>query len=90
MYKRQVWALFGVLILGFGAYVLRLDWRKPREEHYRPTLYLLTVANWGIAMKLVGLADSAVSAVIVTAAELLVLVFFVLRPTAKTGWQGRV
>lgn len=85
-----LWALLGVIFLAFGAYILRVDWRKPREAHYRPSLYLLTILNWYLAFELVGLADSKVAAVIVTGAEILVLVLFVLRPAPRVDWRGRV
>ena len=85
-----VWALLALVLVGFGAYVLVLDWRKPREEHYRPSLYLLTLVNMAIALWAVGLADSKVAAVIVTGAEVLILVMFLLKPAPRAGWKTRV
>jgi hypothetical protein len=85
-----VWALLAAILIGFGAYVLVLDWRKPREEHYRPTLYLLTLVNMAIALWGVSLADSKVAEVIVTGAEVLILVMFLLKPAPRAGWKTRV
>ena len=85
-----VWASIALILLAFGAYVLVLDWRKPREEHYRPTLYLLPFINMLIALWAVGLADSRVAAVIITACEVLIIVMLILRPAPRAGWKGRV
>jgi len=85
-----VWALIAAVLLAFAVYVLVLDWRKPREEHYRPTLYLITVINMAIALWGVSLADSKVAAVIVTGAEVLIIVMFILKPAARAGWKTRV
>jgi len=85
-----VWALLAAIILAFGAFILVIDWRKPREAHYRPSLYLLTVVNLGLALGVAALADSKVVAVIVTGAEILVLVLFLLRPAPRVDWRGRV
>ena len=85
-----VWALIAAVLLAFAVYVLVLDWRKPREEHYRPTLYLITVINMAIALWGVSLADSKVATVIVTGAEVLIIVMFILKPAARAGWKTRV
>lgn len=85
-----VWALLAAVLIAFGAYVLVLDWRKPREEHYRPTLYLLTVINMALALWGVSLASSKVASVIVTGAEVLIIVMFILKPAPRAGWKTRV
>ena len=85
-----VWALLAAVLIAFGTYVLVLDWRKPREEHYRPTLYLITLVNMLIALWGVGLAESKVAVIIVTAAEVLILVMFLLKPAPRAGWKTRV
>ncbi len=85
-----VWALLGAVLVAFGAYVLVLDWRKPREEHYRPTLYLITFINLAVALWGVSLSDSKVAPIVATGAQVLIVVMFVLKPAPRAGWKTRV
>ena len=73
-----VWALLASVLVAFAAYVLILDWRKPREEHYRPTLYLLTFVNMAVALAGVSLSASKVAPVVAIGAQVLIVVMFVL------------
>lgn len=84
------WVSMTLALLAFGAFVIILDWRKGREEHYRPTLYLLTVVNAAIAIWANQQALSSIGAGLALAAELLVLTFFLLKPAAKPTWESRV
>jgi hypothetical protein len=45
----------------------------------------MAVALWGVS-----LADSKVAAVIVTGAEVFIVVMFILKPAARAGWKTRV
>jgi hypothetical protein len=85
-----VWALLAAVLVAFGAFVLVLDWRKPREEHYRPTLYLLTFFNLAVALGGVSLAASKVAPIVAIGAQVLIVVMFVLKPAPRAGWKTRV
>jgi hypothetical protein len=85
-----VWALLAAVLVAFGAYVLVLDWRKPREEHYRPTLYLITFVNLAVALLGASLSDSKVAPVVAIGAQVLIVVMFVLKPAPRAGWKTRV
>ena len=83
--------LMAVALLAYGAWVLYLDWKKPREERYRPTIYLLTAVNLLIAFQACDAATSRIGQIVAIACESLIVVFLILRPSAKLDdWRAKV